>query len=61
MFKLGYLYVFNPHCFGRSKLYFLSSGARKIKVLRGYCRDDGPNLCIGFLALFSNMDASEEK
>ena len=29
MFKFEYFYVFNPRYFGRSKLYFLSSDARK--------------------------------
>ena len=33
----------------------------KIKVLRGYCGDDDPNLYTGPQALFDNVDASEEK
>ena len=34
MFKLEYFYVFSPHYFGRSKLYFLSLNANKKKNLK---------------------------
>ena len=66
--RFGYFYIFNHRYFGTSKFYFFLLGCEgKIKILRGYCGDKGPcgdkvpNLYIGLLALFDDMDASEEE
>ena len=39
---------------------FLLRCEGKIKVLRGYCGDEGPNLYIGPWALFGDVDMFEE-
>ena len=62
MCRFGYFYIFNHRYFGTSKFYFFLLGCEgKIKILRGYCGDKGPNLYTGLWALFDNMDASEEQ
>ena len=60
--RLGYFYIFDHRYFGTSKFYFFFLKYEgKIKILRGYCRDKGPNLYSGPWALFDDIDASEEE
>ena len=60
--NFGYFYIFNHCYFGTSKVYiFFLECEGKIKILRDYYRDNGPNLYTGPWALFDDMDASKEK
>ena len=60
--RFRYFYIFDHRYFGTSKFYFFFLRYEgKIKILKGYCRDKGPNLYIGPWALFDDIDASEEE